>query len=169
MLDCSPTEALLDAAEWARRSKADDLADVRGKLLLTIRIERLRASDVFAEAQEPVSSRLQTPQIERDEATTNSYLDSDAYGETRYDDSSFTRRRPHMAVVDELRIRLQGVDLVNATRLSETSSFSCTGDARSPIGAVACSRSTIPYRRYSTNSAQWWGRDCMSSSRSDCG
>jgi len=41
-LDLFTTTALLDALEWGRPIKADDLADVRGQAAADIRIERLK-------------------------------------------------------------------------------------------------------------------------------
>ena len=149
------------------------------KLLLTIRIERLKGNRTFS--QKPKSRchhLLQTPQIDRRDEAKNEYVTWTPmhYVETRFDDQQLYAAWATHTLTD---VRGQAADQAQARRprqqrrpRSAASSSSCDcqdgsgGEAQifraqiferqSYDGVVACLPVTIPYRRYSTNSAQWW-------------
>ena len=140
------------------------------KMLLTIRIERLKGNRTFS--QKPRSRChhvLQTPQIDkRDEAEQRiRHLDADALCRDAQRRAAALRRLgdPHAD-----RRRRQAEDQAQARRhrqlrrrVRQHPAFHVTDDAwhrarsaKSYDGVVACVPVTIPYRRYSTNSAHWW-------------
>src|SRR5262249_18464268 len=157
---------LLDAAGVGPdRSEVNDVADVRGQVAADHPDRAAQGqADVFAEAQEPLPPR---PADAADRQARRSQqrirdLDSDALRGNQVRRPAALRRLgdPHIG-----RRRRQAADQAQAClsrqlrrgfRQYPAVHVTGTMQRKSYEGAVSCVPVTVPYRRYSTNSAQWW-------------